>query len=134
MRRLKDKERQFVKYFHDAATRNTLQLLLCFCYLPYNVIPQVFDHISQKSPSNLSGLIIYMDKNWINGNFWKPERWSVFKRDLRTNNEAEGTHLRWQKRGEVSNLTLYRCIDFLYREAERLSLVEKLLTVTSGTR
>ena len=68
----------------------------------------------------------YMRVNWIDGNVWPPEKWSVFNQHIRTNNDAEGWHDRINERARAK-LNFYELVPKLFDEARLIPLQKKLL-------
>jgi hypothetical protein len=49
---------------------------------------------------SLRDLATYVRNTWINGNIWSAVDLSVYKLDIRTNNDVEGWHARLNHRGK----------------------------------
>ena len=75
------------------------QLLREICGLPYLPAREIrghFEDISRRAAGQprLCGFLSYVRRVWIEGGLWTPERWSIYNRQVRTNNHVEGWHNR----------------------------------------
>jgi len=75
----------------------------------------------------MSPLISYVNRNWVNGSCWCPEKWSVYNMAVRTDNDAEGKHHWWNSRGKGKKLSFYELTDHLYTIASEVPLIATLL-------
>lgn len=108
--------------------RDTIQKILCLPYLPYTAISHVFNDLRSTSDPALFPLFDYSSRNWVNGNFWKPECWSVYQKAIRTNNDAEGLHNLWNQRTRAVKIKFYPLTEILFKIAEQVPLDAKLLS------
>ena len=63
-----------------------------------------------------------------------PRCWSVFQRELRTDNDAEGCHNRLNKKAKGDSLSLYRLIDVLYQEASTVDYTMRCVKLGRTSR
>ena len=69
------------------------------------------------------GLLDYMQNTWIDSTLWTPDRWSVFYRTVRTNNDVDGWHhRRLNQNPQKDQLPLYVMIQLLFQEATTVNL------------
>ena len=59
--------------------RDTIQKLMCICYLPAAKIPLVFDVVKRQAPPETTALLEYFEKNWIKSTILHP--WSKTWKD-----------------------------------------------------
>lgn len=114
-------------YQDDPAIRHSIGKLLCLCYLHRDEIRGVFHDLQRTAPPRLTRLFAYVSRNWVHGNTWTTEKWSVFDRIVRTNNHAEGEHNKWKKSATHSNLTCYSLADFLFGKVKDLDMTETMV-------
>ena len=101
--------------------RYIIELLLSLPALPAEKIPGVLEHIRAIAPNEppaLGRLFAYIDRVWINGQ-WEPARWSVFYRAIRTNNDCEGLHNRWNRKAR-GRKSYYWILSILIQESKRI--------------
>ena len=110
-------------YQNDEEVRTTVQRLMCLCYLPADKIRGVFTFLKENAPKNnkLSSLIGYYERNWINGPLWKPENWTCFGKKVRTNNDTEGLHNKWNATAG-RKMQFYAVANFLEELASTVKL------------
>lgn len=116
----------WVYYLQDGHIRETIQKILCLCYIPAKDVREVFNSITCDADDSLLDLFRYIEDTWLNG-IWSPESWSTFNLSIRTNNDAEGLHNLWNQRGRANSLPFYHLTDLLFREAEKIAVQEKLV-------
>lgn len=60
--------------------------------------------------------MVYIRSTWLAGQ-WEPRQWSVFDRDVMTNNALEGWHHRLNNLMGHGHVSFYNLIHLLYTEA-----------------
>ena len=108
---------------------------MCLSILPADRIPDVFHYIREKAPVDAVGLepfLNYVDRTWING-LWDPTKWSVFHKLIRTNNDCEGLHNRWNKMAK-GRKGFYWITSVLIQEARRIQWSAQQLQFGSELR
>ena len=92
----------YTSFCRDGPIKDAANYILTLPLLPSTKIRQVFYHWkpSVLSLPSLLPLLDYVQRNGIDGNCWKPERWSVYQKEVRTNNDAESQHRWWNNRGK----------------------------------
>ena len=98
-------------------------------FLPPEHIRDAFDQLYAKSPDEIVPVMDYVYNTWIRSSVFAISHWSVFMTAIRTNNDVEGWHNRFNAsvatRGPVP---FYQLITELYSEAELIPLQLKLVT------
>ena len=104
------------QYKEDEGTRLLCQNLMALLLLPKeNIIPAFNLLIEGVNEGGCLQLCEYFRKVWINGSLFKPESWCWFLEHIRTNNDTEGWHHRFNVNSKV-NMPLYKMIDALGAE------------------
>ena len=115
-------------YRNDPIVRDSVRHLLGLPFLPYWFIPRTFRFLSNlANTGELARLFRYVNETWVEGNEWRPQHWSVFDRDIRTNNDLEGWHHRLNNRAQKSNLRFYALVKLLLEESELVSIYDRLI-------
>ena len=106
--------------------RNQIEQLLRLPLLPAEVITEVFQHLREKADEKLDALFQYINFTWITSTQWCPTSWSVYGMMIRTNNDAEGQHHKWnaEVKGKSS---FYALTDQLERIALNISFQADLV-------
>ena len=117
----------FNGFCHDGPIKDAVNFLLTLPLLPANKIRQVYYYWKISVTPLVSTLLDYVERNWVNGTCWKPERWSVYQMAVRTNNGAEGNHRWWNNRGKGAKLAFYPLTEHLYKIAIEVPLTATLL-------
>lgn len=107
--------------------RDSIELILCLPIVPASKIVDVFNHIRSKAPDApaLDRLFKYVDQTWMSGR-WNPDQWSVFEMAIRTNNDCEGLHNRWNLKGK-NRKGYYWILSILVEETNRIARTSKQL-------
>lgn len=82
-------------YHTPGVIRRSIEELLRLPLLPASSIPAVFERLREKADTKLQELFHYVKTTWIESKQWSPSSWSVFKMAIRTNNDADGLHHKW---------------------------------------
>ena len=98
-------------------------------FLPHEHILQIFAELKDLATSPLlQSLMEYVKATWLDSTIWSPDRWSVFHRSVRTNNDVEGWHRRLNHHAGRSKLPMYLLINLLHQESTIVSLQVRLLS------
>jgi len=96
---------------------------MALAYLPAAEIPAAITSLNL-----LERLHLYLQETWLTA--WTPDSWSVYRQGVRTNNDTEGWHCRFNSiaanRGAPD---LYSLINLLRREASIISAQIKLMSI-----
>lgn len=115
-------------YRASSPTDKECRKLLNLNLLPENDIPKVFAKIERNATGLFKDLCNYIKKQWIISSRFPPSSWSVYRQPIRTNNDAEGWHNRFnQKAGIRANLQMYELLSVVYEEADLVKLHMTLL-------
>ena len=106
-----------VDYKNRPESRQYMKMLFALPYLPANEIQGALDRHESTAPDRLKPLVKYIQDNWMGAKRWKPEDWCVYKRAIRTNNDAEGWHHRLNNNAGRPNLNVYLLAQLLHDEA-----------------
>lgn len=108
--------------------RYVIELLLSLPILPADKIAEVFGHIQSLAPADLTqlgSLFDYIERTWLDGR-WTPKDWSVYYLAIRTNNDCEGLHNRWNRKGR-GRKSFYWILSIMVKEANRIERTAKQL-------
>lgn len=108
--------------------RYAIELLLSLPILPADKIAKVFEHIKSRAPADvavLGQLFDYVERTWLTGR-WTPKDWSVHYLAIRTNNDCEGLHNRWNRKGK-GRKSFYWILSVMVKEANRIERTAKQL-------
>ena len=98
-------------------------------FLPADTIADAFNRLrAQHHQPELDPLLDYVEHQWINGPVFSPDEWSVFNQVVRTNNDTEGWHRRFNFYASRSNLQLYILIEQLFLESSYVQLQADLVS------
>lgn len=98
--------------------------------LPSDDILDAFQKIKDKNDANdgrLDTFLQYVEATWMRSELWPVEAWSVHGRSIRTNNDVEGWHARFNRRARKGNLPFYLLVELLFREARYIPIQCKLV-------
>ncbi len=89
----------------------------------------VLDYLATKATTPmLIELVMYIRPNWIKGDLWSPDKWSVFGQAVRTNNYVEGWHGMLNRHAKRGNLSFYLMVHLLYEQAQIVNMQVHLVT------
>eukprot|EP00794_Sanderia_malayensis_P021298 gene21298-biopygen16333 len=88
-------------YKDDRATRKYLGKLMALPFLPKEQIPEAYEKLAEKATHDLVPLVDYIRTTWIESNVWQPASWSIFGQSVRTNNDVEGWHRRFNEKAKA---------------------------------
>ncbi|KZS03451.1 Uncharacterized protein APZ42_033817 [Daphnia magna] len=112
----------------NRTVRKWVRRLQCLHLLPGDFITPVFELIQKKVLSSLNPFLDYIEKVWIRSKILKPEFWTSFRKAIRTNNDAEGWHLRINRRGRCFKLGFMELTILLHKEATFIPIQASLLS------
>lgn len=75
--------------------------------------------VAPKETPALDELFSYIQRTWIDGQ-WDPTQWSVFYKAVRTNNDCEGLHNRWNRKAR-GRKGFYWILSVLIEETKRIA-------------
>ena len=119
-----------VAYRQDCGTHRFIRKLLALPYLPCEDVTTAFDELisSTALTPNLITLVAYIRNQWITSTIFPPPSWSVYKGNVRTNNDVEGWHNRLNSHAGKSQLPFYVLTTLLKEEAEDIDMTLKLVS------
>ena len=78
-------------YRTNQAIHQYIRQLMALPFLPAGHITETFHQLQARANSvQLTQLVDYVNRQWINNAIFRVEDWSVFRRSIRTNNDVEG--------------------------------------------
>ena len=118
-----------IAYRQDCGTHRFIRTLLVLPYLPCEDITTAFDELisSIALTPNLITLVAYIRNQWITSTTFPTASRSVYKRNVRTNNDMEGWHNRLNSQAGKSQLPFYVLTTLLKEEAEDIDMTLKLV-------
>ena len=116
-------------YINDADCHSNIRRLLALPFLHAEHIPPMMTRLREEAShtDTYDGLLDYMQNTWVDSTLWTPDRWSVFYRTVRTNNDVEGWHHRLNQNAQKDQLPLYVMIQLLF-QATTVNLQMRLLS------
>ncbi|XP_052236544.1 uncharacterized protein LOC127861593 [Dreissena polymorpha] len=92
-------------------------------FLPAGHITETFHQLQARANSvQLTQLVDYVNRQWINNAIFRVEDWSVFRRSIRTNNDVEGWHHRLNSQAHHGAVPFYVLVPALRKEAEMVDI------------
>ena len=118
-----------IAYRQDCGTHRFIRKLLALPYLPCEDITTAFDELisSTALTPNLITLV-YIRNQWITSTTFPTASRSVYKRNVRTNNDMEGWHNRLNSQAGKSQLPFYVLTTLLKEKTEDIDMVLKLVS------
>ena len=98
-------------------------------FLPPEHIEDTFHQLDARAPATIVPIMDYVYNTWINSSIFKIDYWCIFMTAIRTNNDVEGWHNRFN--GTVATrgpVRFYHLVSELYAEAVDIPLQLKLVT------
>ena len=118
-----------VQYKRDIGTHDYIRKILALPYLPPEFVEDQFSRIKAVASTNkLQDLVAYIRRTWIENTLWAPASWSCFMASVRTNNDVEGWHRRFNLRANEAGVAFYVLIPMLHAEARLLPLQVRLVS------
>ena len=104
-------------YKKDDAVHKYIKKIMAVPFLPHEHIIPMFETLKGFATSSLlQSLVSYVQSTWVDSIIWSPDRWSVFQRSVRTNNDVEGWHRRLNHNARRGKLPMYMLINLLHQE------------------
>ena len=97
------------QYYSDETVYTFCSRIMALPLLLYDEINNIFCRMRRRNNNRLITLLCdFVNETWINSETWSPERWSVYMKSVRSNNDVEGWHQRLSKKTQGHyNLPLY---------------------------
>ena len=103
-------------YKRNEDFRRWVRELMALAYLPHAHITPEFDRLATDvRGANGQAIIQYMRNYWITSEQFKPQNWSVYNLDHRTNNDLEGWHSKFNNKTK-REIGIYVLMSMLYEE------------------
>lgn len=114
---------------HCERSKKMIKRLMALPMLPEEHISAAFSRLKDKAPENLSELVEYIELTWVNSRNWAPPTWCQYMRPIRTNNNVEGWHRRFNHRTFANGPpSLYKLVAELNRESRLVHINAKLVS------
>lgn len=118
-----------VSYREDDGTRKFIRKILVLPYIPATEITSQFNCLQNNVESEqLHQLLDYVRTTCIDSTVWGPCNLSVYGQSVRTNNDAEGWHNRFNRKAKKGKLNFYMLVELMHQEARMVSLQAKALS------
>ena len=118
--------------FQDTRPHKLLRQIMSLPFLPSEHIAAVLEHLDNRACDEVKAITGYIQETWIDG-YWCAEDWSVYKRQIRTNNDLEGYHNRLNRQGK-HNMLFYELIDLLHKESKFVTVTTRLISEKKLTK
>ena len=83
-----------VTYMRREATHRYLKQLMALPFLPAQDIPATFQQLRDRVlTDSLQSLVVYLERQWIQHQMFRPAFWTVYRQTVRTNNDVEGIYI-----------------------------------------
>ena len=117
-------------YQSDDGTFKHLRKIMALPFLPPSQIPPMFARLQlQATTEPLQNFAEYVNSTCVQSTIWPPSCWSVYKQQIRTNNDVEGWHNGLNKRASGrAQMPLYLLIHLLHKEACLVALQIRLVS------
>ena len=110
-------------YEKDPGTSRILKSLMGLPFIPQEYIVPVFNTMEQDNKcKELQKFFAYMKKYWIESRIFAPKAWCWFRELIRTNNDVEGWHNRFNRRVKNASVPFYVLLLKLGMEAQVVNL------------
>ena len=122
-----------VAYNKKSSTYNFCRYLMALPFLPSEYIPAQFQLLrSTETSTTISQLLDCYHDQWMHNETFPISSWSVYGRPIRTNNDIEGWHKRFNNMANHQHkLNLYQLISILHTEANNIKL--QTMMISNGT-
>ena len=108
--------------------RKYMARTMALAFLPPAQMEDAVQWLEERSPAQLAPLHLYIIDQWLSKEGFPPSAWSVFMKAVRTNNDLEGWHNRFNGRSARCNIQFYILVPLLHQEAQRFPIVVGLMT------
>ena len=82
---------------------------------------------SKATTEPLQALVAYIKETWTGSRVWPPTSWSVFGQSVRTNNDLEGWHHGFNRKGR-QQMPFYQLTGLLFDEAAQIEVTLRLVS------
>lgn len=82
-------------YSDNQAVRQAVKRLMALAFVQAERVPAAFTELKDDAPSSLQQLLLYFEQQWLVN--VPLTMWNVHNKDIRTNNDCEGWHHRFNK-------------------------------------
>ncbi|XP_078320426.1 uncharacterized protein LOC144621355 [Crassostrea virginica] len=108
-----------VTYLRREATHRYLKQIMALPFLPAQDIPAAFQQLRDRViTDSLQSLVVYLERQWIQHQMFRPASWTVYRQTVRANNDVEGWHHRANAKVGQRSCSFYRLCSLLLREAQ----------------
>lgn len=119
-----------------AAVKKCIKTVLALPLLPAEHIEAALERLTeQNTDAQIGDVLSYIQSNWIESSVWPPATWSQYQRPIRTNNDVEAWHRRFNARAYInSSPNLYQLISELFKESRLVHIQVKLVSQRKLTK
>ncbi|XP_052102154.1 uncharacterized protein LOC127735816 [Mytilus californianus] len=122
-------------YSSDKAVNVFIKKVLALPYLPAGHILPAYRQLTVPPTSPLlHQLMVYIHRAWLQCSVWSVAQWSVYQLSIRTNNDVEGWHRRFNGKANGNKLHFYKMVPALIKEAKTVSRQVRLVDEQSLAR
>ena len=97
-------------------------------FLPQEHIVKAYLQLEQQAPDAIIPVMDYVYSTWINNSIFKIHQWSVFMSPVRTNNDVEEWHSRFNSNVTRGPVPFYQLVTELYAESTDIPVQLKLVS------
>ncbi|CAG2215733.1 unnamed protein product [Mytilus edulis] len=123
-------------YSADKAVNVFIKKVLALPYLPAGHIIPAYRQLTVPPTASplLHHLVAYINRAWLQCSVWSVAQWSVYQLSIRTNNDVEGWHRRFNGKANGKKLHFYKIVPALIKEAKTVSRQVRLVDEQSLAR
>ncbi|CAG2238335.1 unnamed protein product [Mytilus edulis] len=123
-------------YSADKAVNVFIKKVLALPYLPAGHILPAYRQLTVPPTASplLHQLMAYINRAWLQCSVWSVAQWSVYQLSIRTNNDVEGWHRRFNGKANGKKLHFYKIVPALIKEAKTVSRQVRLVDEQSLAR
>ncbi|CAG2198539.1 unnamed protein product [Mytilus edulis] len=123
-------------YSADKAVNVFIKKVLALPYLPAGHIIPAYRQLTVPPTASplLHQLMNYINRAWLQCSVWSVAQWSVYQLSIRTNNDVEGWHRRFNGKANGKKLHFYKIVPALIKEAKTVSRQVRLVDEQSLAR
>ncbi|CAC5413808.1 unnamed protein product [Mytilus coruscus] len=109
-------------YSSHKAVNVFIKKVLALPYLPAGHILPAYRQLTVPPTSPLlHQLMVYINRAWLQCSVWSVAQWSVYQLSIRTNNDVEVWHRRFNGKANGNKLHFYKMVPALIKEAKTVS-------------
>ena len=113
-------------YRDNCSIRDFLKEVMCLPFLPAESIRPTFDAMMvlvwEDGRPPLVKFMEYIEKYWVRNGRWMPRDWSCYMETVRTNNDVEGWHSKFNRRVGKAKPSVYELIPKLYDDSKTVAI------------